>query len=204
MTRTMTTSAILVLSALTLAGCATKEYVNETVAPVRADVQGLQQRAQAQDEGLKALDGRVLSQAERIKALEQDAQARAAAAGKLREPGFAMSTLLTDDRFKFKLDRAQLSPEAVTELDQLVAKLKADNQPVFLEIQGHTDSSGSAEYNQRLGQERAEAVRQHLARAGVPLHRMATISYGETAPMGDNRSAQGRSLNRRVQLVVMR
>ncbi len=201
----MRTSGILVaLGALALAGCATKEYVNETVAPVRADVQGLQQRAQAQDEGLKTLDGRLLGQGERIKALELEAQARAAAAGKIKQPGFLMSTLLTDDRFKFKLGRAQLSPEAGTQLDQLAAQLKADNQPVVLEIQGHTDSSGSADYNQRLGQERAEAVRQHLARAGVPLHRMATISYGETAPMADNRSAEGRSLNRRVQVVVMR
>lgn len=201
----MRTSGILVaLGALTLAGCATKEYVNETVAPVRADVQGLQQRAQAQDEGLKALDGRLMGQGERIKALELEAQARAAAAGKIKQPGFLMSTVLTDDRFKFKLGRSQLSPEAGTQLDQLVAQLKTDNQPVVLEIQGHTDSSGSSEYNQRLGLERAEAVRQHLARAGVPLHRMATISYGETAPMADNRSAEGRSLNRRVQVVVMR
>ncbi|MBH9577025.1 OmpA family protein [Inhella proteolytica] len=201
----MRTSGILVaLGALALAGCATKEYVNEAVAPVRADVQGLQQRAQAQDDGLKALDGRLMGQGERIKALELEAQARAAAAGKIKQPGFLMSTVLTDDRFKFKLGHAQLSPEAGTQLDQLVAQLKADNQPVVLEIQGHTDSSGSSAYNQRLGLERAEAVRQHLARAGVPLHRMATISYGETAPMTDNRSAEGRSLNRRVQVVVMR
>jgi len=200
----MKASGILVLGALALAGCATKDYVNETVAPVRAEVEGLQQRTQAQDDGLKALDGRIKGQDERIKALQQEAQARAAAAGKIREPGFVASTLLTDDRVKFRQGRAQLSPEAGAELDQLVAKLKADNQPVYLKIQGHTDASGSAENNLRLGLERAEAVRLHLARAGAPLHRMATISYGETAPVADNRSAQGRSLNRRVQLVVMR
>lgn len=163
---------------------------------------------QAQDEGLKSLDGRMSerlkTQDERIRLLQADAQARAAAAGKIREPGFLMSTLLSDDRVKFKQGRAVLSPEAGSEIDQLLAKLKSDNQPVYLEIQGHTDNSGSADFNQRLGAERAEAVRQHLARAGVPLHRMATISYGESAPMADNSSAQGRSQNRRVQLVVMR
>lgn len=201
----MRTSGILVaVGALALSACATKDYVNESVAPVRAQVQGLQQHAQAQDDGLKALDGRVSGQAARIQALEQEAQARARAAGQLREPGFLMSTLLSDDRFKFQRGRAQLSPAAGAELDQLVARLKGDNQPVLIEIQGHTDSSGAADYNQRLGLERAEAVRQHLARAGVPLHRMATISYGETAPLADNRSAEGRRLNRRVQLVVMR
>ena len=200
----MKACGILVLGALALAGCASKDYVNETVAPLRADVQGLQQRVQVQDEGLKTLDGRIKGQDERIQALQLEAQARAAAAGKIREPGFLMSTLLSDDRVKFKQGRAQLSPEAAVELDLLVARLKSDNQPVYLEIQGHTDARGSADYNQRLGLERADAVRQYLARAGVPLHRMATISYGETAPMADNGSAQGRSQNRRVQLVVMR
>jgi len=204
----MRTCAMWLLGALALTGCATRDYVNETVAPVKTEVQGLQQRVQAQDEGLKSLDGRMSerlkTQDERIRLLQADAQARAAAAGKIREPGFLMSTLLSDDRVKFKQGRAVLSPEAGSEIDQLLAKLKSDNQPVYLEIQGHTDNSGSADFNQRLGAERAEAVRQHLARAGVPLHRMATISYGESAPMADNSSAQGRSQNRRVQLVVMR
>ncbi|MBH9551988.1 OmpA family protein [Inhella gelatinilytica] len=195
---------ILVLGTLALTGCATKDYVNESVAPVRSDVQGLNQRVQAQGEGLKSLDGRVSGQEERIKALQLEAQARALEAGKIRAPGFLMSTVLTDDRFKFKLGHAQLSAEAAAVLDELVAKLKADNQPVVLEIQGHTDSTGSADANQRLGLARAEMVRQHLARAGVPLHRMATISYGESAPMADNATAQGRSQNRRVQVVVMR
>ena len=82
--------------------------------------------------------------------------------------------------------------------------MKADNKPVFLEIQGHTDATGSTALNHQLGLQRADAVRQHLAQAGMPLHRIATISYGETAPMADNTSAEGRSLNRRVQLVLMR
>jgi outer membrane protein OmpA-like peptidoglycan-associated protein len=119
-------------------------------------------------------------------------------------PTFAMSTLLSDDRVKFRNGHAELSAQAVGELDQLIAKLKTDNQPVFLEIQGHTDATGPQDFNQRLGLQRAEAVRLYLARAGVPLARMATISYGESAPMADNRSADGRSQNRRVQLVVMR
>jgi outer membrane protein OmpA-like peptidoglycan-associated protein len=192
------------LSALALGGCATQDFVRETVAPVQTKVDGLQQRVQANDEGLKALGTRVKLGEDRVQALQQEAQARAAAAGKVREPGFMLSTLLTDDKIKFTHGRAQLSAEAGTELDQLLAKLKADNVPAFVEIQGHTDASGSEALNQRLGLQRAEAVRQHLARAGMPLHRVATISYGESAPMADNRSAEGRSLNRRVQVVVLR
>ncbi|MCH8857840.1 MAG: OmpA family protein, partial [Proteobacteria bacterium] len=113
-------------------------------------------------------------------------------------------TVLTDDKIKFTSGRAELTDAAGRELDQLVAKLKADNQPVYIEIQGHTDNTGSHAYNQQLGLQRAEAVRMYLARAGVPLPRMTTISYGETAPLVENNSRDGRSTNRRVQLVVMR
>ena len=107
-------------------------------------------------------------------------------------------------RLEVSSGRAQFTDAAGRELDQLVAKLKADNQPVFVEIQGHTDATGSDAGNQQLGLQRAEAVRLHLARAGLPLARMATISYGESAPLADNNSREGRSINRRVQLIVMR
>jgi outer membrane protein OmpA-like peptidoglycan-associated protein len=186
-----------------LSGCATQEFVRETVAPVQGQVKELQGRVGANEAGLKGLDGRVKSSEERIAALQQDAAARAAAAGK-SQTQFLMSTLLSDDKIKFAHGRAELTPEAGAELDQLLAQLKQRNEPVFVEIQGHTDASGSDAANQRLGQARADAVRQYLARAGMPLARMATISYGETAPLADNSSRDGRSQNRRVHLVVLK
>jgi outer membrane protein OmpA-like peptidoglycan-associated protein len=192
-------------SALLLSACATKDFVRETVAPVQTSVDGLGTRLQAHDDGLKALDGRMQGSEARIEALQQEAAARAQAANNLpAPPGLLMSTVLTHDKIKFSSGRAKLTEEAGRELDQLVAKLKADNQPVFVEIQGHTDATGSAAVNEQLGLQRAEAVRQHLARAGLPLARMATISYGATAPLADNRTRDGRSTNRRVQLIVMR
>jgi outer membrane protein OmpA-like peptidoglycan-associated protein len=215
-----TTSRIVKLGALALAtalgGCATQDYVKEQVSPVQAQVGELRTQVQAQDAGLKALDGRVKGSEDRIQALQQEALARAQAASAaaaqpatasapaVPAPGFAMSVILSDDRIKFRRGHAELSSEGAAELDQLVGRLKSDNQPVFLEIQGHTDATGSPEVNQRLGQLRADAVRQHLARAGMPVLRMATISYGESAPMADNKTADGRSQNRRVQLVVLR
>ena len=196
---------IVAASALLLSACATKDFVRETVAPVQTSVDGLGTRVQAHDEGLKALDGRLTGSEARIAALQQEAAARAQAAANLpAPPGLLMSTLLTDDKIKFNSGRAQLTPQAGQELDQLVAKLKADNQPVFIEIQGHTDATGSDALNEQLGLKRAEAVRLYLARAGLPLARMSTISYGETAPLADNNSREGRSTNRRVQLIVMR
>lgn len=198
------TPLIVASSALLLSACATKDFVRETVAPVQTSVDGLGTRVQAHDEGLKALGSRVQGSEARIQALQQEAAARAEAAKKLPAPRLLMSTLLTDDKIKFRSGRAQLTEEAGQELDQLVAKLKADDQPVFVEIQGHTDSTGSDAGNQQLGLQRAEAVRLHLARAGLPLARMATISYGESAPLVDNNTREGRSTNRRVHLIVMR
>ncbi len=196
---------IVASSALLLSACATKEFVKETVAPVQTSVDGLATRVQANDDGLKALDGRLQGSEARIQALQQEAAERAQAARNMpAPPGLLMSILLTDDKIKFSSGRAQLTEQAGRELDQLVAKLKADNQPVFIEIQGHTDSTGSDAENQQLGLKRAEAVRLHLARAGLPLARMATISYGKSAPLADNSTREGRSTNRRVQLIVMR
>lgn len=195
---------IVASSVLLLSACATKDFVKETVAPVQTSVDGLGTRVQAHDDGLKALDGRLQGSEARILALQQEAAARAEAAKKLPAPTLLMSVLLTDDKIKFSSGRAQLTEQAGQELDQLVAKLKADNQPVFVEIQGHTDSTGGDALNQQLGLKRAEAVRLHLARAGMPLARMATISYGASAPLADNSTRDGRSTNRRVQLIVMR
>ena len=196
---------IVASSVLLLSACATKEFVKETVAPVQTSVDGLGTRVQAHDEGLKALDGRLQGSEARIVALQQDAAARAQILNNLpKPPGLLMSTVLTDDKVKFKSGRFQLTEQAGQELDQLVAKLKADNQPVFIEIQGHTDATGSDAVNQQLGLKRAEAVRLYLSRAGLPLARMATISYGESAPLADNNTREGRSTNRRVQLIVMR
>lgn len=199
------TPLIVASSAMLLSACATQDFVRETVAPVQTSVDGLGARVQAHDEGLKALDGRLQGSEARIQALQQEAAARAQAANNLpKPPGLLMSTLLTDDKIKFSSGRAELTAQAGQELDQLVAKLKADNQPVFIEIQGHTDATGSDAVNQQLGLQRAEAVRLHLSRAGLPLACMATISYGKSAPLADNATREGRSLNRRVQLIVMR
>lgn len=192
-------------SVVLLSACATQDFVKETVAPVQTRVDGLGTRVQAHDDGLKALDTRLQGSEARIQALQKDAAERAQILNNLpKPPGLLMSTVLTDDKVRFRSGRAELSDEAGRELDQLVAKLKADNQPVFVEIQGHTDATGPDEMNRQLGLKRAEVVRLYLARAGLPLPRMTTISYGESAPLADNNTRDGRSTNRRVQVIVMR
>ena len=89
-------------------------------------------------------------------------------------------------------------------LDDLAADLRQRNENVYIEIQGHTDATGSDDYNLDLGRQRAEAVQRYLnLRHAVALHRMSVVSYGETAPVTDNDTRDGRSANRRVVLVVL-
>lgn len=178
--------------ALGLGGCATKEYVNE--------------RADATDAKLQATQSQVDQHQTQIAQLDKTAQEalnRATAAGKLAEGKFLYSMVLSDDSIKFPLDSSKLSPEAEQRLGAFIDKLKADNRNIYLEIQGHTDASGPDTVNERLGEERAEAVRVFMNRHGVPLNRMATISYGEKDPVADNKTRTGRSENRRVVLIVM-
>lgn len=135
----------------------------------------------------------------------QEALERALAAEKLAQGKLLYEVTLTEDDIHFPFDKADLAPGCCDKLQALADRLKADNRGVYLEIQGHTDSSGSTPYNMNLGQERAEAVRRYLhLQAGIPLHRMAAISYGESRPVADNASRDGRKQNRRVVVVVLR
>jgi outer membrane protein OmpA-like peptidoglycan-associated protein len=178
--------------AISLGGCATKDYVNEQVATVDAKTQSTQKQVDLQQTHLTQLDQTT-----------QDALSRATAAGKLAEGKFLYSMVLSDDSVKFPVDSSKLSSEAEQRLADFSDKLKNDNRNVYLEIQGHTDARGSDTLNQRLGDQRAEAVRLFMNQHGVPLNRMATISYGKKDPVADNKTRTGRAQNRRVVLIVM-
>lgn len=207
------------------------EYVDGQLKPVKAHVQSVDEREARTAQSVKNLSMAVeanhaevkaalASQGERIAGNEaatgknsadiaqlsrtaQEAVDRATAAGKMAAGKLVYEVVLKDDTLKFKSDSAVLSPEAMAALDEFAAKLKSDNKNVYVEIQGHTDSRGDVASNLRLGQARAEAVLRHLnMKGGIPLHRLAAISYGESAPVADNMNMAGRSQNRRVVLVV--
>jgi outer membrane protein OmpA-like peptidoglycan-associated protein len=189
--------AALAAGALALGGCASEKYVNAHVAVVDAKAQTTQDQVAAQQAALQAHDARLgqLDQSTR------DALERANAAGKLAEGKFVYSTVLSDDSVKFPLHSAKLSTEDQTRLMDLAQKLKADNKNVYLEIQGHTDSKETGKM--RLGQERAEAVRQFMYQQGVALSRMATISYADQQPIAPNTTRAGRAQNRCAVVVVL-
>lgn len=99
----------------------------------------------------------------------------------------------------FESNSEKLRPESYEALDRVAASLAAWPE-VRIEVGGHTDSRGSAEHNQDLSRRRAETVRLYLATHGVEASRMTVNGYGETEPVADNDTAEGRALNRRVTL----
>lgn len=205
------------LGAMSLSACATESFVNKKVEPVNAlaeknqsDLQNTQGQVASLQSDVQtnnaAVNHRLDADDARLAGLDQttkDALMRADAAGKLAEGKFLYNVVLSDDGVKFPLDGTKLSKEAQDRLSQLADKLKTDNKNVFLEIQGYTDATGSATTNDRLGAQRAEAVRKYLSEQGVPLNRMSTISYGEDKPVADNKTRKGRAENRRVVVVVL-
>jgi outer membrane protein OmpA-like peptidoglycan-associated protein len=201
---------LVLLAAALLGGCATKDYVNEQIAGVNQRMDGQQADANArfgQAAGqYQGLDSRLNSQQAALDGASRTAQEaleRASAAGKLATGKVLYETALTS-RIGFDFDGSALNAAARQALDDFAAQIKAENRNVYIEIQGHTDSSGSAATNLRIGEQRAEAVRRYLTiQHGFALHRMNAISYGETAPVADNGTRAGRAENRRVTLVVL-
>ena len=84
----------------------------------------------------------------------------------------------------------------------MVARIRAINLDVVIAV-GHTDSMGSEAHNQRLSLRRAEAVKAYLVNQGVPAERIRTEGRGEAQPVASNDTAQGRALNRRVDITVV-
>jgi peptidoglycan-associated lipoprotein len=186
-----------------LGGCATKRFVGEEVSKssaaserriseVQTQVEAAQSRVREHDTHLAELDKNT-----------REALERAEAAGKLAEGKFVYSLVLSDDAVKFPVNRHELSKDAQAKLTEFAERLKGENKNVYLEIQGHTDSSGPDMYNLELGEARAEAVRRFLSKQGIALNRMSTISYGEEDPVAKNTSRTGRAQNRRVVVVVL-
>ncbi len=196
---------VAIVTLMASSGCASKNYVRTTVeeseARTTTTTDILQSQIERDQTKLAQHEERMAS----ISATAGDALERAIAAGKLAEGKFLFETILSDDKIRFGFDQTDLPPGGVQELAAFAADLKGHNEDVFVEIQGHTDSTGSEAYNLNLGEKRAESVRRYLSKEeGIALHRMSVISYGESAPIADNSTREGRSMNRRVGLVVLK
>jgi outer membrane protein OmpA-like peptidoglycan-associated protein len=227
MRKTLLTASIITLTVAIVPACATKGFVREEVGAVNTKVDTLggtveqaQQRIgqnetrigavdqKAEAAGKAAADAR--SAATDARSAADKAQASATAVnGRVDAVVAATRRLiyevtLSEDQGNFKFGSADLPDEAKARLDDVVNKLKADPQNVFIEIEGHTDNVGSTLGNERLGMERAETVKRYLyEQHQIPLHKMNVISFGEEKPVAPNNTRDGRAMNRRVVLKVL-
>jgi OOP family OmpA-OmpF porin len=117
------------------------------------------------------------------------------------QPPAATKVTYAADAF-FDFDKAVLKPEGRAKLDDLVGKIQGINLEVIIAV-GHTDSVGSDAYNQRLSVRRAEAVKAYLVSKGIEKNRVYTEGKGEKQPVADNKTAEGRAKNRRVEIEVV-
>jgi outer membrane protein OmpA-like peptidoglycan-associated protein len=192
-------------------GCATKKYVrsettsvatkmDEHVTALETQIEDAQNRLENHDRVLTEQGVEI----EKVSGTAMEALERARAAGKLAEGKLLYEVVLNSDKVTFDFEKTELTDNSKQALDEFASQLKTDNNNVYIEIQGHTDSSGEENYNMTLGEQRAEAVQRYLnMQHGIPLHRMSVISYGESAPLVENDSREHRAENRRVALVVL-
>lgn len=204
------TGAVIFFALIVGPGCVTKKIMLEEVATLDQKVEGVQTSVEENQKRIKEHDERLATlgsliteneakmDEQRAELDEKISEVRKYAQGKL-----IFQEILKSDDTTFQFDSYELSEEAMVRLDEFVDELVAQDKGVYLEIQGHTDSTGPEAWNLLLSKKRAEAVMEYLHKKyRIPLHRMAVIGYGSAEPIADNASREGRAKNRRVVILV--
>ena len=114
---------------------------------------------------------------------------------------FTESKIVTHG-INFDIDKATIKPESMGTLNMIAQVLK-DNPDLKFEVDGHTDNTGEAAHNLTLSQQRAEAVKNQLANMGIDASRLSVKGFGDTKPISDNSTLEGKANNRRVEFVKM-
>ena len=200
--------------------CATKGYVQKQVAGVDEKVESMSKTLEETQQRTRANETRIAEvnkTAEAAGASAQSAQGTASAAGKAASAADAHAAAvetatkrlmyevtLSEDQAGFVSGKADLPDATKTRIDQLIGQLKSDPKGAYIEIEGHTDNVGGKELNQRIGMERAEAVKRYIyEKYQVPLFKISTYSYGEDKPIAPNNNRDGRAKNRRVVIRIL-
>jgi OOP family OmpA-OmpF porin len=203
-------------------GCSTKNYVRQQTQPIvdktndldartalnnrairdvdtkaQQGIQGVNDKASAADQ--KALDAR--GRADQAQTLASQANTRADALGN-QVANLDNYRPVVETAVHFAFDRADLTVKAKAALDELLVQVPS-TKGYLVVVEGDTDSVGSASYNYRLSERRADAVVQYLAEKNVPAHKIHLIGLGKDKAVAANNTPDGRAKNRRVEVRLM-
>ena len=218
----LTTSLAAALALAGALGCATRGYVNTKVDERTREVERQVIQVERTLEDTTVGTGRNAARIREVGRTATDALETATAAGGASQRAQMTATeagtragaleaagrrllfdvILTEEHGQFGFGDATLPTQAFARLDMLVDRVRSLTAPAHLEIEGHTDATGSTEFNSQLALRRAESVRRYLhEHHRLPLHKINVISYGEEKPVAPNDTLEGRASNR---LVVVR
>ena len=224
--------ALVLVSALTfgIAGstaCASKGFVKNQVSQVSGKVDSLGQSLEQTQEMTKANEAKINDVDQKTQAAQASANSAQQAASTADQKAIAAhevattvngrvddldkstkrlmyTVVLNDAEGNFKFNSTTLPDDAKAKIDDMVKGIMADPKGAYFEIEGHTDNVGPADVNQRIGMDRADAVKRYLyEQYQIPLHRMNVISYGAEKPVAPNTTKDGRAQNRRVVIKVL-
>ncbi|HXG53601.1 MAG TPA: OmpA family protein [candidate division Zixibacteria bacterium] len=200
-------------SLLMAQGCiATRDWVREQMDPVNARVtqsEGRLTQAEGQISSLgtrmSGVEGKLGQFEGRLGQVDEKAERALKAIGNLRLERKIVIDMKEGANFAF--NSASLPAEARREIDGFLSDLKgeAGGEGTFFVVAGHTDNVGPEDYNYELGKRRADAVSRYLiTQKKLDPMRVVSVSYGESSPLMDNKTPQGRAKNRRVEILVYR
>lgn len=231
MRKSLVAASLLALTVAVAPACATKKFVrtevggvNQKVDTLTGTVEETQERTRQNTERIGVVDQKAEAAGKAAASAQTsaDAAGKAAAAasdranqvntqvnGRIDEVVASSRRLvyevtLSEDQGNFKFGGTELPDAAKARLDEIISQAKADPKGIYIEIEGHTDNVGNPAFNERLGMERAEAVKRYLyEQHQVPLHKINVISYGEGKPIAPNNTRDGRAQNRRVVVRIL-
>lgn len=226
MKRFLATTCILT-GAMLAGGCATKKYVRNTTAPIQAKVDQVGEQATKQGQEIQENRTQLKQVDEKAQSGISAAQERAATADSHAADAMNKANQATDtankntealnnlrqvvsnlDDYKmqtevtvpFKFNKANLSPDAKQELENMAKNLSGMKR-YFIAVEGYTDKTGTVQYNQTLSRRRADAVVEYLvAKCDVPIYRIHMVGLGEEKPVAEGRTRAARAKNRRVEV----
>jgi outer membrane protein OmpA-like peptidoglycan-associated protein len=224
MRKSLFAASLLALTIAVAPACASKKFVRTEVGNVNSKVDTLTGTVEETQERTRKNEERIGAVDEKAEAAGRSATAARAAAdqaaGAAKEVDSRLGTringveaasrklvfevTLSEDQGNFAFGKAELPDPAKARLDEVIKQVKADPKNIFFEVEGHTDNVGTPEINQKIGLERAEAVKRYLyEQHQVPLHKINVISYGMEKPAASNKTKEGRAQNRRVVIRVL-